>query len=295
MDIESRLASHVLWLNEHKSGRMLNLSNENWEKVSLKGARLGGSVLKKTNLAGADLIEANLEASNLWMAHLNGANLTGGNLRNAFLNEANLSQATLKGALLVDSACVGTDFRDADLTQADLTRAILCRANFGKTTLRNANLWLADCAFADFSDADFTDADLREADFSDACLTGAKGLVTEEEWLNANLEETRHGWIAYRRQYGYRTAPKDWVFEPGEWLTVPDLNQDRRHECGGGVHAATLDWIKRKFQYQLNKPSSSRTQVWKVFIPYESTIVVPYATDGKLRADRLKLLKRINV
>ena len=65
------------------------------------------------------------------------------------------------------------------------------------------------------------------------------------------------------------------------------VNFDMTAECGCGVNVATMGWIE--------KYCSSNAIVWECLIKWEWMVgvCVPYNTDGKIRASKVKLLRRI--
>jgi hypothetical protein len=56
--------------------------------------------------------------------------------------------------------------------------------------------------------------------------------------------------------------------------------------CGCGVNVATQDWCERHYP-------DGKGRLWKCLIrwPWLAGVVVPYSTDGKIRASRVELLE----
>jgi hypothetical protein len=169
----------------------------------------------------------------------------------------------------------------AKLTEAKLTGADLTRAN-----LSGADLTRADLTGAKLTGADLTGAKLTGANLQDTDLTGTKGLVSSAEWCNRHLDRTNDGWVAYKAIGNTTFAPPDhWRIEPQSVLDATP-NIDQRLSCGAGVNVAnTLAWVKTQY------PSST---YWRVLISFDTTVVVPYGTDGKLRAARVTLLEKVD-
>jgi uncharacterized protein YjbI with pentapeptide repeats len=107
--------------------------------------------LSLTDIRGAKLCGANLAKSNLYRTNLAGADLCGANLHGAILTAANLAGANLAGA---------------NLTEAILSAAILSEANLAGADLQRASLNLAKLQGAILDDAILHGANLRDAEFS---------------------------------------------------------------------------------------------------------------------------------
>ena len=258
IDIEMILKKHQLWLDGEPGG-------------------------KRANLAGADLSGADLTGANLARVSLAGANLREANLR-----KANLAEASLRGADLI-----GADLTGATLERANLFKAILFEANLRVATLREATLRKANLEKADLTGADLRDANLKEATLANANLEGANlirtnGLLSAIDYLAENFEKTDEGYIVYKTfgmYYGTRT---DWTIEK-DGIIEDIVDLDRRTTCGYGINVATKDWIK--------KEAPTINKVWKCLIKWEwlPGVVVPYATDGKIRCERLMLLEKVDI
>jgi len=203
--------------------------------------------------------------------HPNRLNLSGANLARADLPWADLTEADLTGAKLAGAKLAGAKLAGAKLAGAKLT---------------GANLSGADLSVADLSGAKLTGAKLTGANLSGANLQGTKGLVSSVEWCNQHLNKTNNGWVAYKAVGNTTFAPPDhWRFEPQAVLDATP-NIDQRLSCGAGVNVAgTLAWVKDQY------PSST---YWRVLVPFDTTVVVPYGTDGKLRAARVILLEKVD-
>jgi hypothetical protein len=200
-------------------------------------------------------VRANLRSANLSGANLSGADLSSANLRSADLSGANLS--------------------GADLSSANLRSADLSGANLRSASLRSANL---------------RSADLSGADLSSANLSGVTGIPSAAEWLRANTKTTNRGCILAYKAFGNTTyAPRaDWKVEPGSYLTEV-VNPDRGTECACGVNVGTLAFVSS------NYPGA--TSVWLVGIePADiADVVVPFRTDGKFRAGRVRLIGQLTL
>lgn len=192
-------------------------------------------------------------------ANLNGADLRRVDLRSANLNDANLSRANLFSANL----------SSANLNDADLSRANLFNANLSR---------------ADLSGADLRGADLRGANLNDADLSDATGLLNPIDYLAEKFERTEDGYVVYKVFNVCYGPPAKWKIEPGEIITE-EVNFCRANECGCGINAAPLEWVKRKYPGK---------DIYKLLIKWEwlAGVVVPYNTDGKIRCARAQIIGR---
>lgn len=155
-----------------------------------------------------------------------------------------------------------TNLRYADLSGADLRRA--------------------DLIYADLNGANLRYADLRRADLSDTNLSGAKGLLSTINFMEAHFERFNDGYIAYKTFRQVYQPPEKWKIEPNAILEET-VNYNRTNACGSGINVATLKWVEK------NYPG----EIWKVLIKWEwlCGVCVPYNTDGKIRCERVQLLE----
>jgi len=195
--------------------------------------------------------------------------------KRADLHEANLSGADLSWANLRGADLRGANLREADLREADLRGANLSGANLRRAELRGANL-----RRADLRGADLRGANLREADLSEANLSGAKGLLSPTQYLADSFEATNDGIIVYKTFGATFQPPSAWKIEPGSVLTEV-CNPCRVSDCASGINVAKRDW------------NFGDGPLWCCLIrwPWLAGVVVPYHTDGKIRCERLELIK----
>ena len=228
---------------------------------------------ERANLSGVNLREANLE----------GANLEGANLE-----RANLEEANLEGANLFDAKLAGADLRRANLFEANLRRANLFEADLEGATLREANLERANLEGADLRDANLTDANLEKAKLFKANFFKTKGLLSAIDYLDQTFKKTADGYIVYKVFGMYFPPRTDWVIKDNS-IIEDIVDPDRTETCGYGINVATKDWIKRE--------DSKINKVWKCLIKWEwlAGVVAPYATNGKMRCERLMLLEEVDI
>lgn len=104
-------------------------------KCHLSNISFRDSVLIKADLTGANLTQADFSRASMYGARLHETNLTKANLTRANLHKAHMVEAVLYGANLNTTVLTG-----ANLAKADLTGANLAGANFFKANLRGAYL-----------------------------------------------------------------------------------------------------------------------------------------------------------
>jgi len=207
--------------------------------------------------------------------------------------EAISAGANLQGANLQDANLRDANLRDADLRDADLRGANLRGAN-----LRGANLRDADLRDADLRDANLRDADLRDANLRGAVLTGAdlmyaKGLNPNRLsplWMlreqpgriRAYKIVDAFGEGIYARAGGHIPI----VYAVGESYAVEGADTDETHDCGAGLHVATLDWCLRAWRegYRI------------LVVEFEAADIaaIPIASDGKFRVRRLTVVRELD-
>jgi hypothetical protein len=158
-------------------------------------------------------------------------------------------------------------------------RANLRRANLSDADLRRANL-----SGANLSDADLSDADLSGANLSGANLSGANGLLSAIDYISTNFEVCEEGIIGYKSFCEHYAPNKKWKIEAGS-VIEENVNPNPTNDCGCGVNIGTMKWVR----------AYTRGEIWKCLIKWAwlAGVVVPYHTDGKIRAARVQLIEQI--
>jgi uncharacterized protein YjbI with pentapeptide repeats len=133
----------------------------NLTALSARGAVFYGLNMDGVQLQGARLEGADLRSTNLRRADLRGARLAGARLNGADLREARLGPLMIGPDRLLPADLTGAILRSADLSGSDLRRAVLAGADLTRATLHGVQA--------------------RHADFTDAVLTGVRGLEIQGE------------------------------------------------------------------------------------------------------------------
>ena len=164
------------------------------------------------------------------------------------------------------------DLSDSDLSGSDLSGSDLRYSDLKPSNLRHSNL----------RRSNLRRSDLRGADLRYSNLSGATGLLGQNDWMLQNLESTDDGYIAYKSFGKNYNPPEYWSIEAGSTITEV-VNPYRTDMCGWGVNVATRDW----------ESFSEFEVIWKVLIRWEwlPGVVVPYNTDGKFRVEKCELLE----
>jgi uncharacterized protein YjbI with pentapeptide repeats len=279
-ELKEILKSHHEWLTT-PGGIRADLSYANLSDADLSDANLRRANLSDANLRRANLSDADLSYADLSDADLSGANLSGADLSDADLSDANLRRANLSGADLRHAILKHADLSYANLSGADLSDADLSGANLSDANLRRANLSDADLSGADLSDADLSGANLSGADLSDA-----KGLLDPIKYIEKNFEKTKEGIIVYKSFGEHYTPNPNWKIAEGS-IIEEVVNPLPTVECGCGVNVATKEWVNRE----------CTNPVWECLIKWEwlPGVVVPYQTDGKIRASKVQLIKPVDL
>jgi hypothetical protein len=223
-------------------------------------------------------------------ANLSGADLSGVDLSGVDLSDANLSGTNLSGADLSKANLFGANLSDADLSNADLSKANLFGANLSDADLSNADLSGVDLSYANLNDADLSGANLSGANLSyanlsDADLSGTEGILNPIEYLEKNFEKTKEGIIVYKSFGEHYNHNQNWKIEKGA-IIEETVNPLPTVACGCGVNVGTQKWVKE----------NCTQPVWECLIKWEwlSGVVVPYQTDGKIRASKVQLIKQLD-
>jgi len=244
------------------------------EKLSAVGASFRSASFFGCDFEGCNFEVAAMQSVRAGHSRFYDCNFRSVDADNAMLNGCQMQMSAFQGSIL---------------NNVSLVNAYLAQCNFGYCQMGNADLHMADLSRATLLNAILEGADLSEAKLSSANLlntdlSGCKGIMSATQWLQDNLVRTDEGYVAYK-QIGHNATSYDppayWDISPGSFLEeVPDYN--RTVDCGCGVNVATRQWCRKSF---------FKGQLWQVTILFDdlADVVVPYGTDGKFRARRVRL------
>lgn len=280
---------HHLWLEKSPKGKRADLPGANLRGATLMGWNLEFARLVRTDLREANLAGANLREADLSLADMDEAVLVQAMLDHACLERASLHQANLSGAWLTGANLCCSNLGSAVLTKGCLVNAVIYRANLCTADLTGANLEKADLSYAGLEFANLSDANLMGANFSGANLDYATGLPDAKEWLQKFLTETDEGWLAYHAVY-MPFPPSFWKMN-GDWITCDEFSEDRRELYAMGIRLSTRNHLTSALQKAYAPKEDYK--IYQVLIPFDAKIVVPYATGGDLRTNKIKQVNEV--
>ena len=214
---------------------------------------------ERATLAGEDLSRAMLDGINLMWADLTGVDFEEAHLFGANFEGADLRGANLRGAFCGSANFAGASLEVANLEWANLERVNFTRANFKGANLREADLW----------EADLTDAEnLPHSDLN--ILRYQKGKLRVFKLVDKNYEGRFKGGI---------------IYEIGKVVKEDNYNPDERALCSRGLNIATFDWcLENKGEGEI---------ILEVEFKAEDIVAIPYATDGKFRVKKCKVISEV--
>jgi len=220
-----------------------------------------------------------LKGINFWKLDLRGINLEGANLEEAKLVDADLRKANLRNAILARADLTGSDLREANLAGANLRGACLVGVDLRETELIGANLRAADLRGANLREAGFEEANLKWAKLSLPDL-----YILKQQPPNTLLRAFKlltKDWESSIQRFSY----KDKI---GKWIECDNYDSDERKLCGKGFNVATLEWcLKNKFCLPPDHI------IVEVEFYAKDIVAIPYATNGKFRVKRMRILGEV--
>ena len=226
--IDKIIENHKLWLNDKHNGKQGNFTN-----VDLRGR-----ILKSNDLRKLKFVNANLHGLNLNNKDLSGSILSG----------ADFSASSLKSTNLSNTNLYHVNFYDANLEQANLSYSFIHNTDFRNAKLLKANL---EYVFANEDTIGFYMACPEEGVFigykkandkivvleitSDARRSSAtsprcrcsKAKVLRIEEMDGSISKVKSISSDYN---------KDFIYEVGKTVEVPDFDENRWNECSTGIH-----------------------------------------------------------
>ena len=194
------LEKHSSWLRDETEGTRANLCG-----ADLYGADLRGADLCRADLRGADLCRADLCRANLRGANLYGADLYGADLCRANLYGANLCGADLYGAEnvpYIPMACPDTgEFIAWKKAYSYCGEAYLVKLLIPEDARRSS-------------------------------ATGRKCRADKAEVLAIEPIEP----VPVIDDKVHSRYDRDFYYQVGQYITIPDFDTDRFNECAPGIH-----------------------------------------------------------
>jgi hypothetical protein len=219
---------------------------------------------KENNTIRDTLIEAVRRGAPLFGVNLSGADLSGSNLFGASLFGANLSSADLSGSNLS-----GANLSGASLLGANLSGANLLKVNLSGANLLGVNLSRAKNAPAVWCSAL-------------SILKSQKNKLIAYKYVTEKLTSPEKGNLSYK-------IGKTVI------LNKKDCDYSDMEGHSKGLNVATLEWCIR------NRDTDSRPIIFGkplihdpiIEVEYDpkDIVSIPYASDGKFRVRKLKVLR----
>jgi len=159
-------------------------------------------------------------------------------------------------------------------------------SEFYNSKFYNSEFYNSEFYNSKFKDSEFKYSEFKDSNTFDTTWNGCKGIESNIDILKKYFKFSDKGLICYKGIINtIHNIPDYWIIQEGAEITeVCNMNIDV--ECGSGVNVATKEWIKKYF------PNSV---IWECLIEWEWLvgICVPRNTDGKIRCEKLRLIKRI--
>ena len=171
----------------------------------------------------------------------------------------------------------------ASLAGANLSRASLDGANLDGASLYRASLYRANLDGANLSGASLYRASLDGANLSGASLDGASLLPN---LYILKFQPPKTILRAWKYIQNGKSPYQNAVYQVGKVYIEKRCSTDERIACDKGLNVATLQWC-------LND-GNDNAEFLEVEFYAEDIIAIPFATDGKFRVRRFKVLRKIN-
>lgn len=209
---------------------------------------LTGYLLKDMDLSGRDLASVDFSDSNFENIDLTDADLSGSILRHVMFTPG----CSLRGAKLIDADISGSIFRYCDMSGTDMRGANLFCSNFEHadmsdiTANEKTRYYYMRCpekgpflgykrCFNDSLVQLLIPADAKRVSATtDACRCSKAKVLTIKSFD-----------YRIRLQEAWSVVDEDFVYRVGEYVSVPDFNEDRWTESTTGIHF----WMTREEAY----------------------------------------------
>lgn len=129
------------------------------------------------------------------------------------------------------------------------------------------------------------DAYLRSANLQDADLSAAKNIEKASDWIIKHGIKTKKGFIFYKTFGGQYAPSTSWKIKNNQ-IIEENCNFSRTIGCGCGINIGTKDWVNKNYP---------KGDVYEILIEFEwlAGVCVPYNTDGKIRCEKARILKKV--
>ena len=174
-----------------------------------------------------------------------------------------------------DSKFYKSKFKDSEFYNSEFKDSKFYNSEFKDSKFKDS----------EFYNSEFYNSEFYNSNTFDTTWNGCKGIESNIDVLKKYFKFSDKGLICYKGIINtIHNIPDYWIIQEGAEITeVCNMNIDV--ECGSGVNVATKEWIKKYF------PNS---EIWECLIEWEWLVgvCVPRNTDGKIRCEKLRLIKR---
>lgn len=202
-------------------------------------------------------------------------------------DRADFEKSTFQDCHLNDCSVRFTKFRRATFNKVNFHTNNLFSADFFKAFLKRVHFYEGSLKLASFSKSmgnkvEFVAVDLRGTDFSQSYGINMSPIA----YLKEKFTTSKRGIIVYKAFGQFYQPNPGWVIKPGK-IIKEAVNPDRTVDCGSGVNVGNIEWIRNNID--------SNQDIWECVIRWNwlPGVVVPYNTDGKIRSERVQLLRII--
>ena len=223
---------------------------------------------------------------------IDGKLLLNSNLNKAILKDVCFNKSKIRKSSFKDSYIENCSFIDSDIWATSFKRSKISKTNF-----TDANLEMNSFDEAEIRECDFTNSIWSRCSFTGSSFSGSKGLISSIDYLEKTFKKTEQGYIAYKKFGQFYNIPNYWDIREGSILDEV-INSNRFEDCGAGINVSTLNWLDEHLIFAATLygfSAKDKTGIWEVLIPFKwlSGVCVPYNTDGKIRCERVKLIKEL--
>jgi hypothetical protein len=87
----------------------------------------------------------------------------------------------------------------------------------------------------------------------------------------------------------YSIYDENYEYKIGELAIPDDYRPEPSWSCGQGIHVATLEWALSNYF------TSKNCAILEVRVPEDAELVAPYTSNGKLRASKVEILRKVSL
>lgn len=229
MDIEKLIEDHQEYLYKGDAAKRLLVSDFRG-KISLTKSLAGATILNSYILLNAKHL--NLEAITFYNTSLYNSDFSGANLSRAKLIGSDLFSANFTGADLSFADLSGSDLRGADFTNTKLYKTKF-RDNCTNQRTKFGNMEGVDCPMKCPQEGNFVGWKIcRDKVIVKLLITGKRSSATSSKCRASSVKVLE----VFGGEFGVSLWDSTVEYHVGDFLVVPDYEEDRWVECAPGIH-----------------------------------------------------------